>query len=139
MFYAAVLLIAFLAYQIVEPFLAQIGWAVVLAICIAPPRSGWRGASADAQRGPADASGAVLLILPAMLAVRMLVREGAQLAAYVEGQLRDRGGPMGLFHIAWDWLRARLPFLPTEDEIIEKLASSVGGLASQVAGHAAPW
>jgi predicted PurR-regulated permease PerM len=136
-FYAAVLLIAFLAYKIVEPFLAQIGWAVVLAICIAPAQERM------ARRfGPTRSAALLtllvlfLLILPAMLAVLMLVREGAQVVAYVEGQLRDRGGPMGLFHIAWDWLYARLPFLPTEDEIIETLTSSVGGLASQVAGHA---
>jgi len=136
-FYAAVLLIAFLAYKIVEPFLAEIGWAVVLAICVAPAQE-----RLARRFGPTRSAALLtllvlfLLILPAMLAVLMLVREGAQVVAYIEGQLRDRGGPMGLFHIAWDWLYSRLPFLPTEDEIIEKLTSSVGGLASQVAGHA---
>jgi len=136
-FYGAVLLIAFLAYKIVEPFLAQIGWAVVLAICIAPVQTRL------AQRFGPTRSAAVLtllvlflLILPAMLAILMLVREGSQVVDYVEGQLRDRGGPMGLFHVAWDWLHARLSFLPTEDEIIEKLTASLGGLASHAASNA---
>jgi len=35
-FYAVVLLIAYLGYQIVQPFLIEIGWAAVLAICLAP-------------------------------------------------------------------------------------------------------
>ena len=35
-FYGTVLLLAWLAYRIVEPFLVQIGWAVVLAICLDP-------------------------------------------------------------------------------------------------------
>jgi predicted PurR-regulated permease PerM len=136
-FYGAVLLIAFLAYKIVEPFLAEIGWAVVLAICLASAQTRL------ARRFGATRSAALLtllvlflLILPAVLGVLMLVREGSQVVDYVEGQLRDRGGPMGLFHVAWDWLHARLPFLPTEDEIIEKLTSSLGGLASHVASHA---
>jgi predicted PurR-regulated permease PerM len=136
-FYAAVLLIAFLAYRIVEPFLAQIGWALVLAICVAPVQARLRP-----RFGPTRSAGLLtllvlfLLILPAMFGVLMLVREGSQVVDYVSGQLRNRGGPMGLFHLAWDWLQARLPFLPSEEEIIERVSSSLGGLASQVASHA---
>jgi predicted PurR-regulated permease PerM len=56
--------------------------------------------------------------------------------AYVEGQLRDRGGPMGLFRVAWEWLHARLPLLPSEDEVIERISASLGGLAGEVASRA---
>jgi predicted PurR-regulated permease PerM len=136
-FYGAVGLIGFLAYQIVRPFLGEIGWAVVLAICLAPAQARL------ARRFGATRSAAVLtllvlflLVLPAMLAVLMLVREGPQVVDYIEGQLRDRGGPMGLFHLTWDWLHARAPFLPSEEEIIEKVSASLGGLASQVASNA---
>ena len=38
-FYGVVLLVGYLAYRIVQPFLVEIGWAVVLAICLAPLRS----------------------------------------------------------------------------------------------------
>jgi len=136
-FYGVVVLIGFLAYQIVRPFLGEIGWAVVLAICLAPAQSRL------ARRFGAARSAAVLtllvlflLILPTLLGVVTLVEEGAQAADYVEGQLRDRGGPMGLFHVAWDWVRARLPFLPSEDEIVAKVSNDLGSLASQMAGQA---
>jgi predicted PurR-regulated permease PerM len=136
-FYGAVLLIAFLAYKIVQPFLAEIGWAVVLAICLAPAQSRlMRRFGAARTAALLTLLVLFLLVLPAMLGVLMLVREGSAVVDYVEGQLRDRGGPMGLFHVAWDWLHARLPFLPSEEEIIEKVSSSLGGLASHVASHA---
>lgn len=136
-FYGAVLLIAWLAYQVVKPFLGEIGWALVLAICLAPAQSRL-AARFGAARSAALLTALVLflLVLPAMLAVLMVVREGPELVGYVEGQLRDRGGPMGLFHVAWSWLQARLPVLPTEDEIIQQVSRSIGSLASNVASHA---
>jgi predicted PurR-regulated permease PerM len=136
-FYGAVLLIAFLSYKIVQPFLAEIGWAVVLAICLAPVQARL-ARRVGATRGAALLTLLVLfvLVLPATLAILMLVREGSEVVAYVEGQLRDQGGPMGLFHVAWNWLQARLPFLPTEEQIIERISSSIGGLARHVASHA---
>ncbi len=136
-FYGAVVLIAFLAYQIVRPFLGEIGWAVVLAICLAPAQARL------ARRFGATRTAALLtllvlfvLVVPTLLAIGMLVSEGSQVVEYIEGQLRNQGGPMGLFHVAWDWLHARLPFLPSEEEIIQKLSSSLGGLASHVASRA---
>ncbi len=37
-FYGTVLLIGWLAFRIVEPFLVEIGWAVVLAVVLGPAR-----------------------------------------------------------------------------------------------------
>lgn len=136
-FYGVVGLVVYLAYQIVQPFLVQIGWALVLAICLAPvqsrlaPRFGTKRSAVLL-----TLLVLLLLVLPAVLAVLMLVREGGAVVGYVEGQLRDRGGPMGLFHVAWDWLHARLPFLPSEEEIVERLSAGLGGLAGQVASRA---
>jgi predicted PurR-regulated permease PerM len=136
-FYGVVLLVGYLAYRIVQPFLVEIGWAVVLAICLAPLRS-----RLAARVGPTRAAlvltvlALFLLILPAAAAAAMLVREGPQAIGYVEGQLRDRGGPMGLFHIVWTWLQARLPLLPTEEEVIERVTSSLGDVARHVVSNA---
>jgi predicted PurR-regulated permease PerM len=136
-FYGMVLLIGYLAYRIVQPFLVEIGWAVVLAICLAPLRS-----RLAARVGPTRAAliltvvSLFLLILPAAAAAAMLVREGPQAIAYVDGQLRDRGGPMGLFHLVWSWLQARLPLLPTEEEVIERATSSLGDVARHVVSNA---
>lgn len=136
-FYGAVMLVGYLAYRIVEPFLVEIGWAVVLAICLAPLRE-----RLARRLGPTRAAIALtltalfLLILPAAFAAAMLVREGPGAIAYVEGQLRDRGGPMGLFHVVWEWLRQRLPLLPSEEEVIQNASSGLGGLASHVVSNA---
>jgi len=83
-FYGAVLLIAYLAFQIVRPFLGEIGWAVVLAICLAPAQARL------AKRFGAMRTAALLtllvvfvLIVPALVAIGMLVSEGPQVVAYV--------------------------------------------------------
>jgi predicted PurR-regulated permease PerM len=136
-FYGAVLLIAYLGYRIVEPFLMQIGWAVVLAICLAPAQTRLaRRLGAARSAALLTALVLVLLVVPAVLGALTLVREGSAVVDYVEGQLRDRGGPMGLFHVAWQWLRARLAFLPHEDEIVARVSGELGGLATNAAGRA---
>jgi predicted PurR-regulated permease PerM len=136
-FYGAVLLVGYLAYRIVEPFLVQIGWAVVLAIALTPVRARLARRIGNLRSALAlTALVLFVLVLPVTLAVWMLVREGPGVVDYVEGQLRDRGGPMGLFHVAWDWLHARVPMLPTEDEIIERLSSSIGALANTLVSNA---
>jgi predicted PurR-regulated permease PerM len=38
-FYGTVVLIGWLAYQIVQPFLVEIGWAIVLAVVLEPVRA----------------------------------------------------------------------------------------------------
>jgi len=49
------------------------------------------------------ALGFVLVRIEA-LAARFAMR---RVAAWALGQLNDRGGPMGLFHLVWDWLHQR--------------------------------
>lgn len=136
-FYGVVGLVVYLAYQIVQPFLVQIGWALVLAICLAPAQSRLAPRLGTMRSAVLlTVLVLVLLVVPAVLAVLMLVSEGGEVVGYVEGQLRDRGGPMGLFHVAWDWLHARLPLLPTEEEIVGRLSAGLAGLAGEVASRA---
>ena len=136
-FYAAVLLIGYLGYQIVQPFLVEIGWAVVLAICLAPAHT-----RLARKLGPMRAAVLLtvlvllLLFLPAIAAVTALVRQGPAVVDYIHGQLNDRGGPMGLFHLIWDWLHQRLPFLPAEDDIVARISASLGGVAGGFAARA---
>lgn len=137
LFYGVAVLIALLAYRIVQPFLVEIGWAVVLAICLGP-------AQARLSRRIGSTRSAVLLtllvllvlIIPLALVALVAVREGAQVVDYVKGHLADHGGPMGLFHAAWSWLHQRLPFLPSEQEMVQRLSDSVGGYARQAVGQA---
>jgi predicted PurR-regulated permease PerM len=137
LFYAALALVAYLAYQIVQPFLVEIGWAVVLAICMAPLQARLR-----TRFGPTRSAifltlmVVALLIAPLLLVVQALVREGAQAVDTAQRHMADRGGPLGLFHLAWQWLRSRLPFLPDEQQIVQRLQERVGNLAGLVASRA---
>lgn len=136
-FYGVAVLIAVLAYRIVQPFLAEIGWAVVLAICLGSVRE-----RLSRRIGPTRSAAlltlAVLLVLvvPLLLVGVVVLREGAQVVEYVKGHLADNGGPMGLFHVAWNWLHQRLPWLPTEQEVVQRLSDRVGGFAGQAVGRA---
>jgi predicted PurR-regulated permease PerM len=56
--------------------------------------------------------------------------------SYLEEQLRSGGGAASWFHQAWEWARARAPFLPTEQEAISSVTASVGKVAQFLAGQA---
>src|SRR5262245_65749209 len=122
-FYAAAVLIAVLAYRSVQPFLVEIGWAVVLAICLGPMRT-----RLARRIGPTRSAALLtllvllLLVVPLVLVALVLLREGGQVVGYVREHLADNGGPMGLFHVAWNWLHQRLPYLPTEEEVVQRLS-----------------
>jgi predicted PurR-regulated permease PerM len=129
-FYGTVLLIGWLAWRIVEPFVVEIGWAVVLAICLDParvrlePRLGRTRTAALL-----TVAVVVLLVIPVAFVGTALVSEGRPAAAYLEAQLRSEGGASAWLHRAWEWARARAPFLPTEQEMIAKITASVGLVA----------
>ena len=136
-FYGTVLLIGWLAFLIVRPFLVEIGWAVVLAICLDPIR-----VRLLPRLGPTRTAVAltlavvVLLVIPVVFVGTAVVREGGPAVSYLEDQLRSDGGAASWFHQAWEWARARAPFLPTEQEAIANVTSSIGKAAQFVAGQA---
>jgi predicted PurR-regulated permease PerM len=136
-FYATVLLIGWLAFRIVRPFLVEIAWAVVLAIVLDPVR-----VRLLPRLGPTRTAVVltlavvVLLVIPVAFVGTTLVREGAPAVSYVEEQLRTEGAAASWFHRAWDWARARVPLLPTEDEAIATVNASIGKAAQFVIGQA---
>jgi predicted PurR-regulated permease PerM len=136
-FYGAALLIVVLAYRIVEPFLAEIGWAVVLAICLAPVQ-----ARLSRHLGPTRSAVYLTLlvlfalIVPLLVVARMLAEEGAQLVSYVRIHMSDPTGPLGLFHTAWQWLRERFSFLPSEERELQRLSQRMSALGTEAANNA---
>jgi predicted PurR-regulated permease PerM len=136
-FYGTVLLIGWLAYRIVKPFLVEIGWAVVLAIVLDPirvrllPRLGPTRTAAVLTLAVV-----VLLVIPVVFVGTTLVREGGPAVGYLEEQLRSGGGAGAWFHQAWEWARARAPFLPTEQEAIASVTAGIGRAAQFLAGQA---
>jgi predicted PurR-regulated permease PerM len=136
-FYGTVGLIAWLAYRIVQPFLTEIGWAVVLAICLEPVR-----VRLQSRLGPTRTAllltfaVVVLLVIPVVFVGTAVVKEGRPAVGYLEAQLRTEGGAVEWFHEGWEWARARAPFLPTEQEAIAKVTASLGKVAEFLAGQA---
>ena len=136
-FYGAVLVTAVLAYRIAEPFLIEIGWAVVLAICLAPLQARL------ARRLGATGSAACLivtvmfvLIVPLLLVAYVLAGRGPQLANVVKAYVDARGGPMGLVHGAWQWLHERRFVLPSEEAVAQHLSKRLEELAADAGRQA---
>lgn len=137
-FHGTVLLIGWLAYRIVQPFLVEIGWAVVLAICVAPARVRLEARLGRTRTAVVLTLGVlVLLVLPVVFVGMAVVTEGGPAVSYLEAQLRDHQGGAGAWlHGAWAWAREHAPFLPPEDEAIARVTASVGNLAEFFAGQA---
>jgi predicted PurR-regulated permease PerM len=137
LFYGTVLLICWLAYRIVQPFLVEIGWAVVLAICLDPmrvrllPRLGPTRTAASL-----TVASVVLLVIPVVFVGMAVIAQGGPAVSYLNDELRNQGGAAGWFHQGWEWARARAPFLPTEQEAIARVTASVGKVAEFLAGQA---
>ena len=136
-FYGAVLVVAVLAYRIAEPFLTEIGWAVVLAICLAPLRTRL------ARRLGATGSAVCLivivvfvLIVPLLLVAYVLAGQGPQLANVVKAYVDARGGPMGLVRGAWQWLHERRFVLPSEEAVVEHFSKRLEELATEAGRQA---
>jgi predicted PurR-regulated permease PerM len=136
-FFGTLILLGWLAYRIVQPFLVEIGWAVVLAICLNPVQSRLRPRLGPTRTALVlTALVLVLLILPAVLTSTTLFNEGSQVARQVQAQLEDKGGPAGVFHSAWHWARQRIPVLPAEEDVVERITASLGGVAGYLAERA---
>jgi predicted PurR-regulated permease PerM len=133
-FFGTVLLIAWLGWRVVQPFLLELGWAAVLAICLNPIRE-----RLEPRLGPTRTSIVLvvgvllLLVVPLVFVGFTLVNEGATSVDYVQRKLEDQGGPAALFHRAWDWARARVPALPEEQVVLSSISASIGRVLQQVA------
>jgi predicted PurR-regulated permease PerM len=136
-FYGVVLLVCWMAFLIVRPFLVEIGWAVVLAICLDPLRIRLGRRFGHTRTALVLALGAgLLLVLPAVLVATAVVTEGRPAVAHLQAQLQSGGGAAASLHQAWEWARQRAPFLPPEEEAIATVTGSIGKMAEFAAGQA---
>jgi predicted PurR-regulated permease PerM len=136
-FYGTVLLICWLAYRIVQPFLVEIGWAVVLAICLDPIRLRLLPRLGPTRTALAlTLAAVVLLVIPVVFVGMAVIAQGGPAVSYLQDQLQSQGGAGAWFHQAWEWARQRATFLPPEDEVVAKITASVGRVAEFLAGQA---
>jgi predicted PurR-regulated permease PerM len=107
-FYAVLVLLAYLVYQVFRPFLVPVGWAGVLVVVFYP----WHS-RLEQKWGPTRAATfstvtvTLILIVPTLLLMTAFVGEGIDAArdmqrAFVEGRLP-------WIQKAWDWIRQRTP------------------------------
>ncbi|MFI5007869.1 MAG: AI-2E family transporter [Solirubrobacterales bacterium] len=136
-FYGSVLLLAYLAYRIVEPFLVQIGWALVLAICLDPVQQRLRPRLGSTRTALLLTwLVLVLLVLPVVFAGLALLSEGHEAVTNVRAQLENKGGASAWLHTAWDWARGKVPMLPPEEEAIARVTAGMGNMAGFLASRA---
>ncbi len=136
-FYGTVLLIAWLMWKVVQPFLLELGWAAVLAICLNPIRERLAPRLGPTRTSIVLVLGVLLLlVVPLFFVGYTLLSDGATSVDYVQQKLNDQGGPAALFHRLWDWARARVPALPEEQVVLSGISSSVGRLLQHVANRA---
>jgi predicted PurR-regulated permease PerM len=136
-FYGTVLLIAWMMWKVVQPFALEIGWAVVLSICLNPIRN-----RLTPKMGPTKAALVItlgvlfLVVLPTVFVGYTLYNEGATSVGYVQQKLDDQGGPAALFHRIWEWARVKAPVLPDEQVVVSNISASVGRILEFVAHRA---
>jgi predicted PurR-regulated permease PerM len=130
LFYAAVILIGYLMFLVVEPFLGPLGWAGVLAIALQPV---FRALAARLGRSRAAGVCVVvvllLLVLPVWLLVDALVREGAQAVSALEAAAEH---PPERVLAVWSWVQSHVPALAPG-----RLAETAGTLAQRLGASAA--
>jgi predicted PurR-regulated permease PerM len=136
-FYGSLLLLAYLAYRILEPFLVQIGWALVLAICLDPVQQRLRPRLGNTRTALLlTVLVIVLLVVPIVFAGLALLGEGQDVVTNIKAQLENRGGAAAWLHTAWDWARGKVPMLPPEEEAIARVTTGMGDMAGFLASRA---
>ena len=135
-FYGGVILIGYLVFLIIEPFLVPLGWAGVLAVSVQPvfrelaPRIGRSRAAALSV-----ALVLLLLVLPVWLIVQALVNEGAQAMTALQNALSSP--PPDRLLTIWTWVQSHVPMLAPErlSETLGKFGERAGGLVASSSGR----
>ena len=132
LYYAAVLLVGYLTFLIVSPFLVPLGWSVVLAVCVYPTylqlttRLGRSGAAVVTTLAVL-----LLIVVPVWLIAAAIVREGGQAVPALQSALS--GKPPDWLTRAWGWLQSHIPEL-APNNLMESLSAAgqkvIGALAS---------
>ena len=142
LFYALVIFVGYLAYQVVSPFLGPLAWAAVFAMM-------FYGVQVEltARFGPNRAAlvttllAGVLIVAPAVLLVSVLASEVPQVIDYVK-QL-SVSAPAQIERV-WEVIRNRVPFSLPEDpmmliqegvqRVLAVVAPAAGGVVADMLG-----
>jgi predicted PurR-regulated permease PerM len=142
LFYFLVVLVGYLAYEVISPFLGPLAWAAVFAMMFYRVQ-----VELAARFGPNRAAlvttllAGVLIVAPAVLLVSVLAREVPQVIDYVK-QL-SVSAPAQIER-GWDVIRERVPFSLPEDpmqliqegvqRVLAVIAPAAGGVVADILG-----
>ncbi len=135
LFYGAIFLLGYLAFQIIRPFIIPLAWAGIFALCVFPlfrklePR---RGAVLSAVLSTLAV--ALLIILPTVLLAAALLNEGTQAVLALQRALEDVQNHERVMR-AWAWAHEHLP-LPAVDELKPRLMGVAASLTTLLAAQA---
>jgi len=132
-YYAAVVLLGYLTFQVFQPFLVPLGWAGVLGICVQPI---YRRLSARAGASKAAALTTVLvlllLVLPVWLIVLAIVNQAGQAIETLQS-LSAMPLPEPAVR-AWHWLQEHVPYL-APDQLMTSVSDGAKRLVGTIASR----
>jgi predicted PurR-regulated permease PerM len=143
LFYGVVLLVGYLAFVVVQPFLTPLVWAAILAMTLHPVTR-----QLEVRAGPTWAAlltsvaTFLLIVLPVVTVLSVLAKDLPQTLAFLES-LPQRATPENVRRV-WDLLRERSP-VPLPDDVtmvvaegaqrvVTFLAPRLGALVANFAG-----
>lgn len=142
LFYGIVLLLAYLVYLIVAPFLPALAWAVVFVVFCYPAYQRLERRQGHTLAALVTTAGVVLvLIVPALLVMAAFVREGVGAARSVQEGMAN--GHFGWVNNLWDRMVQRFPDASPVDlatllhQYAEKAAAYLAGQLGTLAKHTA--
>jgi len=132
--YGAILLLGYLVFLIVEPFLVPLAWSAVLAIFFYPVH-GWLGKRLrpTAAAGVCTLAVTLLLIVPAIVVLVFATRQAIEATTQIQNALKDPNKAMPMH--ALEWVRGHLPSAWQTADFSQPLRQAAERVASFLAGN----
>ncbi len=133
LFYGTVILVGYLVFLVIQPFLGPLLWAAVLAVCFYPLQ-----VRIEARFAPARAAlvttllVTVILILPSIVLLSVLIREGAVALSEIQ-RVFSESEPARVQRF-WETLQRRLP-VPSPVGLMSIFTDAVKNLATMIAAQ----
>ncbi len=132
--YGALLLLGFLVFRILEPFLVPLAWSAVLAIFFYPIHERIERRLRPTQAAAVSTLGVtLLLIVPAIVVLVFATRQALVASAHMQSALLDPDKALPMH--ALDWIRNRLPDEWQSADFSQPLRQAAERVAAFLAGN----
>lgn len=132
--YGALLLLGYLVFLIVEPFLVPLAWSAVLAIFFSPLHARVEKILKPTPAALVSTLGVTfLLIVPALIVTAYTARQAVDATAKVQGALTHENS--NAMDRAESWLKKRLPASMQDTDFSEQLRQAAEKAAAYLAGR----